>query len=431
VKGKAETAAWQQIFQVLISHHDSLRINYDSKTHQLFYNDALVWEPFSIREYDISALPVSIQREKITTIGTAVKSSFTITSGFLIKVCIFRLAEGKQLLLMTAHHLVIDGVSIRILLEDLYSLLELYRSNQPLQLGIKSASLQQWAQQVQKDYCQPPAAGEVAEWECLSSVTLEKVAAHFYDGNHATHTENQELRAEIDHDTTAYLLGNANKVYNTSTAELLLITMALAISDVSGSGEVLLELEGHGRNLTFSEDINIYRTIGWFTQFTIRLLSIPAAGLDTRIKAIKDQLRNPSLDTPRYAVLRDVLQLISTNPTAVRFNYLGDFSNTASNDFFELCHYGAGPDVSSMNSLNCLFELNCYVLNGCLQLQVSYPVGRINETVMKAFIAKFRHHLTEILDFIQAKKTNEFSPSDFALVDISQSELDALFNQND
>ena len=85
------------------------------------------------------------QRLKISKIGEKIKSSFNIENNLLLNVSLFILDQNRKCILITAHHLIIDGVSWGILAEDICTLFKQIKSNQSLKLPFKTHSFKKWA----------------------------------------------------------------------------------------------------------------------------------------------------------------------------------------------------------------------------------------------------------------------------------------------
>lgn len=124
----------------LITHHDSLRLNYDVKRDCLYYNNEYINRDILIESFDISKYDKNEQDMLIQEFGEKIKGSFDIESDLLIKGAIFDLGSQGRRFLLTAHHLVVDGISWRIILEDLNSLLQ----KPEVELPLKTHSWQTW-----------------------------------------------------------------------------------------------------------------------------------------------------------------------------------------------------------------------------------------------------------------------------------------------
>ncbi|WP_217604382.1 non-ribosomal peptide synthetase [Chitinophaga sp. GbtcB8] len=410
------------IFTRLVQHHDIFRVNYDKQAGKLFYNNGCSGVRFDTREYDLSILPEADREKQVEELGIKMKASFDITTSLLLQAALLHTGKGKQQLFITAHHLVMDGVSMRILLQDLLTLMK----NASHTLPVFSHSYQDWALQFPKEYYHVPEADEITRWKEALRLDGGELRDHFFNTGRQQ-TGKDTIKDLISAAEVTPVLDAANKTYSISAGELLLINLALVLERITGVNRIVMEVEGHGRDILFSSGMDVYGTIGWFTQFMIRPFVIPAGNLNDKIRSVKDQLRNPEFKTPRFAILRDVLKVLPVNEW-VRFNYLGDFNNI-DNEHFCISQASTGPDVSPENGLNCLLELNMYMLNGALQLQVVYNSVRTSAGIVTGLITEFKLQLQEISDLLREKSdAKELSPSDFSMVSLSQSELDSLFD---
>lgn len=119
----------------LIIHHDMLRSNYNG--HRLFYNNDYLNEPAHIQEYDISLCSLEQQRTEIQTVRMELGRSINIQSSRLFHIANFHLDENRQALLFVAHHLIVDGISWRIIIEDFMKLLAEKDDSDKIDLPIK------------------------------------------------------------------------------------------------------------------------------------------------------------------------------------------------------------------------------------------------------------------------------------------------------
>ena len=236
-----------------------------------------------------------------------------------------RLAAGEQRLLLVIHHLVVDGVSWRILLEDLEQAYAQRLAGQPLSLAPRTSSYQAWSAQLHE---QVPAFVGQPYWQAQrgdGALPCDRPDAPVSNRHGA------KLASRLSRERTRQLLQVAPAAYRTQVNDLLLTALARVICQWSGSQAALVQLEGHGREELF-DGIDLTRTVGWFTSlYPLRLA--PRAGHGDSIKAIKEQLRAVPDKGMGYGVLRylgdaSVREALATlDPPRITFNYLGQFDS--------------------------------------------------------------------------------------------------------
>ena len=142
-----DLAVLEQALQALIHHHDSLRLRYapQGKTYQQCYTDAPEVFNLKVKRYDLATIAPHKQSEQLAKYSTEVQASLDIQAGPVIGVALFiGMADKKDRLLIAIHHLMVDGVSWRILLPDLESCYQQIKAGQPVRLSPKTSSYQDW-----------------------------------------------------------------------------------------------------------------------------------------------------------------------------------------------------------------------------------------------------------------------------------------------
>ncbi|MCP5102324.1 MAG: AMP-binding protein, partial [bacterium] len=352
-------------FKTLIEHHDGLRLNADPNKKSLFYNNRHLEKAIEIEVFDIPD-----GEEKIKEIGKKIKSSFDIQDSLLIKPAIIKLGTGKQKLLITAHHLVIDGVSWRILLEDLYNLYRGFLNGEEVTLPDKSASLTDWSESL-REYSQTEALNEeIPYWNkaIMSDFSIE--TGNVSPDGLGVIKDREKTGFEMDQEQTDILSTGSRKTFNSDIEVLLITALGIALKEYTGSEEIVIETENHGRHL---EEVDLPRSIGWFTAMYPKLIVMDKEDLTGRIKSIKEQLAK----TPNKGIGYGILKYISGKLTSdfnsrVRFNYLGQFDREVSNDIFCYSDLDTGSDISEENGLSTLIEINCIIIQGKLVYDLFY-----------------------------------------------------------
>ena len=244
-------------------------------------------------------------------------------------------ATGRLALIV--HHLAVDGVSWRILVEDLDTAWQRYRRGEPAAVATGGTSYRQWASLLAQYAGRPEIVEQGASWRRIAGLPAVLPAPNpEVDTLAAAGT----LSMELDPDTTRLLLGEVPAAFHAGVQDILLIALALAVTEFTGSrGEaVVIDVEGHGRQeevaTVVGSDADLSRTVGWFTaKYPVALRPTPtdwsqvSAGgtaLGAVVKDAKEQLRCAP-DGLGYGVLRYLngeSDLDGPDP-AIAFNYLG------------------------------------------------------------------------------------------------------------
>ncbi|TBU87323.1 non-ribosomal peptide synthetase, partial [Stutzerimonas kirkiae] len=234
---------------------------------------------------------------------------------------------------------------------------------------------------------------------------------------------------------TRQLLQQAPSAYRTQANDLLLTALARVIARWTQQDDVLIQLEGHGREDLF-EDIDLSRTLGWFTSvFPVKLS--PKAGLPASIKTIKEQLRaipdkGIGFGALRYLGDETAKQALSDLPEPqITFNYLGQFDgsfgegeNTSA--FLIPAVESSGASQSAQAPLGNWLSINGQVYGGELRLDWSFSQEMYKEETIQRLAQEYAEELEALIAHCADKNTFGLTPSDVPLAGLSQPRLDAL-----
>ena len=242
-------------------------------------------------------------------------------------------AVSTAQLVVIVHHLAVDGVSWRILLEDLNIAWSQHRGGRQVELPAPGMSFARWASLLVEHARRREVVEQADTWRQIAAVPAALPAVRPAIDTYATAGQ---LSVSLDAETTRMLLGEVPTAFHTGIHDILLIAFGLALSEFLGTGAlpVGIDVEGHGRQEELGSDVDLSRTVGWFTtKYPVALavgglswVQVVAgdAGLAAGIKAAKEQLRGLP-DPLTYGVLRYLnpdVDLRGSDPP-IGFNYLG------------------------------------------------------------------------------------------------------------
>ncbi len=422
VKEEITRAETERILAVLIDHHDALRLNYSRERKELYYNNDHLGRHRTCVEYDLSAHSYDVQCAKIRERGEELKSGFDLETDLLIGACLFDLGDRGTRLLLSAHHLLVDAVSWRIILEDFRTLFMQVKEGETPNLGQKTHSLQAWAAALH-EY----GAGEIAEetdyWRALNekkpSFPAGYVHAEKITGIRTT------VARELAGVTTASLLSDAHKAFGTKPSDLMLTALAAVLKGDRENGEAVIELEGHGRE-EITGALDITRTTGWFTSMYPACIRIRGNDIGRQIKDVKEQVRCIPGNGIGFGILKYCEKKIEEHDHRyIRFNYLGNL-DLPEGDLFELVDEETGADVSAHNRVTASVEINAMANKGRLRALFTCNEGTFETGAIDAFADCYMRKLIEIIEYCRGKTTRDFTPSDFSLVKVTEEDLDTL-----
>ncbi|WP_252187639.1 condensation domain-containing protein [Anaeromonas gelatinilytica] len=313
----------------------------------------------------------------------------------------------------------------RIILEDFLNILNQLDKNKKIQLPMKTYSYKYWSEQLQ-DYKKKNFEKEKDYWNSI----LNRDWVYPADfNNKQDNTKNiSVLNSELDGTTTCDLIKKTNDIYSLEFKEVLIVALALTINNITNNHEVIIELEGHGRE-AIAENVDISRTVGWFTTIYLAYFKIEHTELDKNIKSLKEQIRDIPDKGFNYGILRFLNhEFKKSDRKYIRFNYLGDFDNIIDKEKLNVYNIEFGLDNDKRNSMSSLMDIEVMIVNRKLNISITYSNTRFKNETIQTFINKYMETLQLILDHCISKSFKEFTPSDFNTVDISQEDIDSLFN---
>ncbi len=334
-------------------------------------------------------------------------------------------------LLLVFHHLLIDGLSWRILLGDLQALYEqLGQTDQP-QLPPKTASMKQWVEHLQDYAHSPELLAELPYWQTIAS--QPPVALPRDDRGANTMATADTVVVSLSEADTQNLIHDVPAVHRSTINDLLLTALAEAMSPWTGTRRLCVELEGHGREDIF-EGINVSRTVGWFTTLFPLVLDLTGAPeLEDALKQVKETLRGVPNHGLGYGVLRYLNEGAGQSfetQTEVRFNYFGQTDQMFPADGpFRPAPESIGASRSPHDRRSTLLEINALVTQGQFHIYWTYSRAIHQRATIEKLADAFIHALQQLIEHCLVGDSGGFTPSDFPHMQLSQDALDQLLDR--
>ncbi|PFL18046.1 non-ribosomal peptide synthetase, partial [Bacillus cereus] len=431
-----DVIALRKTMQKITEHHDTLRMVF-RQTEQGYeaWNRRIEEEElFSLEVMDFTGEvnPAAAIEEA----ANVIQSSIDLSKGPLIKLGLFQCKEGDHLLIVI-HHLVVDGVSWRILLEDIGVSYGQAVNGEAIQFPQKTDSFQLWAEQLSLYANSPEMEKEREYWNGMEEIQTGLLPKD-KEENYGLIKDSEAINVEWTKLETEQLLKQANNAYNTEINDLLLTAVGTAIHQWTGMDKIAVNLEGHGRE-TILSDLDITRTVGWFTsQYPVVLPVEVESSISQRIKNIKMGLRQVPNKGIGYGVLKYLTnhqekQTFTLKPE-ISFNYLGQFDQDLENSLMQISPYSKGDDVNIHQKNRYTLDINGMVIDGSLSMTITYSnaqyyeetiqeladllkealKGIIEHCVMKEQVDQLHHFEEhEIAESISSKKVEKFTDEFF------------------
>ncbi|MGJ5892712.1 amino acid adenylation domain-containing protein [Streptomyces niveiscabiei] len=326
--------------------------------------------------------------------------------------------DGRQdvvRLLIITHHLVMDGVSWRILLDDLATVHAQARAD----LGPKTTSVQQWARRLRLHTETGGFAPQEAYWREATAGAPTELPLDMPDGDNTVGSE-ETVTVTLDADRTEALLHRVPDVYRTQVNDVLLTALARTLREWTGRERTAVNLEGHGREELFA-DVDLTRTIGWFTTIHPVALRLPAGDAwAAAVKSVKEQLRA----VPDRGIGFGALNLPDVPHPRISFNYLGRFA--ADHAWYRGLRLNPGGEHSPAETRPHVLDVVGALHDGGLTFTWSYSRGLHHRDTVRRLADALLAHLTGFLDHCALPGTGGRTPCDHPLVDLDQRETDLL-----
>ncbi|WP_077702826.1 condensation domain-containing protein [Virgibacillus dokdonensis] len=395
----------QNAFRWIISKNESLVTWFDLTDHEprafvepdLANNFQLVLKDFRT----ISKEKLNKEMEKVQF---TLQHEFKFGKELPIKGLV-SLTNSQPLLTLFVHHLVVDGISWRVLMD------ELERTYSDMLAG----------KEINRVFVEP-----FSGWvNRLRNINVSKEDTAYWDNLNIDHvhplcvtpvredyifSERYHTISKIDRDKTTLILGAKNINEDFRTDAMIVTAFSKAFMKVFGERDILFNFEGHGRNDT-KIDLDLSNTIGWFTTMYPLLVSSNSESISL-LKSVNESIANTgsgiSYMVARWFQEKESLKKINSN---ILVNYLGEFDNdigthtNISNEKERLFKYAEdlpqAPAIHPDNKLNYLLEINIYVLNGQFTISLEADQKKISKSEVDLLIANFREYMDELVDGVK------------------------------
>ncbi len=321
------TALLSEVLERVVRHHDALRAT------QAPDGSLILHPPEALPPVPMTEIPAGTPEAGVSAALARAQAGFVLTTGPLLHALVIREdrtpARGDRLVLI-AHHLVVDTVSWWVILDDLNALLAALAANRPPALPPKTTAQSQWAARLAEAADGPPLAADRAYWQALADETGD-APTDTRPSSASTAAMAGHLIRILAPEPARVLAERVAPDWEATVGGILTAALACALCDTLGTEAARMDLEAHGRTALF-DDMDLTRTVGWFTAlYPVRLLP-PPGGTDAadRLRACCAQLAAVPNSGLGFGVLRYLSRdpalraaLAALEPAPVRVNYLG------------------------------------------------------------------------------------------------------------
>lgn len=417
--------AMVETIKALTDHHDMLRaIIRDEHLYVRNIDEPNLygWEELDYvndKSYVSSIEKVCIQRQ----------SSVNLSNGPLFKVTLFHTPDYDALL-MVCHHIVVDGVSWRVLLEDLNTAYQQSSQGKPIVLPEKTHSYKAYAAALQNYAGSYELQQEIPYWSAVQEKLLILPNSNAKDYSRKF----SEVKGELDRETTLAITTNAGEPFNADINDLLMTALGRSYYQVTGQTSVSVQFEGHGREYIGDNNLLTDRTVGWFTSVYPVVLERLDSDLRSCLRQTKETMHRIPNKGVGYNILRffnDDVRFDTQKCALIGFNYLGEMDSHSEADnaaFAAMTEISSGEDFSPQNVFGPDIAINSSVVNGVLAVKLAYNESLFTVEQAQKLLDGMMSFLQDITSYTATMDTKEFTATDLGEFEWTDDDFQRIYN---
>jgi amino acid adenylation domain-containing protein/non-ribosomal peptide synthase protein (TIGR01720 family) len=417
-------AELEKIWKKISDHHDSLRSAFVREGGEIYQViDAInSYKEINLFEKDLQG--VENAHEEISLSSTEIQKSLSYEKGKLVGFGLFHESGGSHLLIVI-HHLVIDGVSWRILFEDLEQLVGQLRNGQELTLPMKSDSFMNYREAIALYETSNAFENSKQFWKQQQMQLADAVRI---PGEITKKHGRASVTFSLDKSQTSELLAASHAAFGTQVNDMLLTALYEAMKTTFGLESIHIEMETHGRTLPGNQPLDVGRTVGWFTSIYPLLLSGGTDNsLGSTLKHIKEQLRKIPHEGQDYLLWRFGEGSANTLKKAqLCFNYLGQFDTDITSSHFVISEVARAADRPEDSTGWYEWEITGLVHKGQLHITISYDRGLYKASQVQDLTSKYHETLCDLIAYCVSRTERILTPHDLTYKGLSIAQLDSL-----
>lgn len=432
-------AVVEETVERLVAHHDALRLRFTRGADGWRQNNDGSEQGRVFSRVDLGSVGPEELPALVEDAASKLQASLDLTAGPLLRIALLdRRPEQPSRLLFIVHHLAVDGVSWRVLLEDFRTAYGQRLEGKEIELPAKTTSFQVWATRLVTHARSGALDPEFSYWLAQESREVRPLPRDFVGKPNTVESE-AVVSMSLTAEETKSLLQDVPVAYGTQINDALLTSLLRALTSWTGERSLLVDLEGHGRE-EIVEGVNLSRTVGWFTsRFPLLLAADEPSDIAEALKQVKEQLRSVPHRGIGYGLLRylsarsaDSAALASLPQPEISFNYLGQLdSRFGVTSIFTLGAESVGPTRSQRQMRRHLLSVDGSITAGRLRFSWTYSEAVHRRATIEQIASKFAESLRALIAHCVSPEAGGYTPSDFPKAKLSRKALDKLVSRLD
>lgn len=414
---------WQRFIEALVTKHDILRLSFHRQDGKWLasYVDWNSNKTATVLEFH-GAVDATERAERAEQRLQALNSSLSLQHGPLFR---FAYLDSKSAdLVMVFHHLVVDGVSWRIISQELTTAYQQFLRGETIDLGLKTSSFQHWVTQCQQQLQQGAFAQEKALWAAQLARPVSPLPTDLVTESNKIGTT-EKVTVTLNSAQVEQLFSAATRAYGAAANEVLLTVLGQAFAQAWQVDTLRVDMESHGR-FPFDDDTDLSQTLGWFTSVYPVTLSSAGKDIGASLVEVKDSLRR----IPRGGIGFGLLCASSEEsifdsfcPAEIEFNYLGVFRQTDADAHFgvERLNYSSYEGTERLRTYKLGF--NALLLDDVLMLEIDYSHCQYHADSIQHLARQFLQAVDTVTQHCLAVTQRQYTVADFPWVDVSLDDL--------
>ncbi len=409
----------------LLKAHDILRARYDNTSGRMYIIERKEEVNYEIPIFDIRYDVGSIKEQVIKRICCRLKEYRDIKNEQMIQFALFRITDTELILFVTAHHLLVDGISWNIICNDMNCVLRQLLNHQEISITRESASYKEWSETM-NCYCREKVTLPISYTSMFQGV-CEKNRIRDKDWEDI-YINCGNINFKLDKSISNRILRMSGSKKHINELHMFLYAVIMALHSIISYDNYQIDIEWHGRN----EDIakaNLSRTIGWFTSITPLYIGKINGfhNIDDFLMYIKTQVNESYRLSKDLEFLYWYYDKIERRNSIIKFNYLGDYRSVFQDGLLNFVPLDTGGDVSEDNQIECPMEINICLLESELSFCICYCRKFFDDSVMRKFKESVESYLHRLVEHLEKSNQIYIVPSDYETVSLTIDEFEALF----